>query len=181
MRIWMLVALFALGACNKTPTPAPKANEALYQEPGRLFTCSAPASWRVLENQGGAQRVTFLGPSDGPAPFSAAISVYYYPKTGSAYASPQDYASAQTLGPGKTTPLVFRPWKGLAVYEFAATRPTPVMHGAGQVETRQESTVLILSQEGFFAAVYSAPEARFALNEPAFKDLVESLRFNGAQ
>jgi hypothetical protein len=181
MRRGVLVAALLLGACSQQPPSAPKTKEALYAESGRLFTCSAPASWRVLENQGGAHRVTFLGPADGPAPFSDSISVYYYPKTGSDYATPQDYAKSQTLAAGTTGPLVFKLWKGLATYEFSATRPTPVMHGAGQVETRQESTVLIPSKQGFYAAVYSAPQAGFTQNESAFRDLVDSLRFTDAQ
>lgn len=180
-RMVLLLALLVPAACRREPAaPIPKTDMALYLETNRLFSCHAPAQWRVLENQGGAQRVTFLGPPEGPTPYAAAISLYYYPKSGSAYAAPQDYAKAQSLAPGKTGPLVSKPWKDLEIYEFSATRPAPVMHTPGRLETRQESTVLIPAPQGFYAVVYSAPAALYAKNEPAFRDLVDSLRFGRA-
>ncbi|MBI3553066.1 MAG: hypothetical protein HY077_11175 [Elusimicrobia bacterium] len=180
MRRGFCLIAVALAACGKAG-PQMDSQMALYLEPGKLFSCQAPAQWRVLEDQGGAQRVTFLGPPGGPAPFSAAITIYYYSKTGSSYATPQAYAKAEARLPGKTTPLVFKPWKGLAVYEFSAERSRPVMHGAGQTEARRELTVLIPAPEGFYAAALSAPEAGFDPAESVFRGLVESLNFGGTK
>ena len=174
----LVLALAALlpAACREPAPPQPKNDMAIYQAPQHLFSCDVPAQWRVIEDQGGAQRVSFLGPPDGPHPFWAAISVYHYAKTGSDYASPQDYAKRQALGPGKTGALLEKPWKGAAAYEFSATRPQPVMHQPKTVRVRQERTALIPTREGFLALVYSAPEDRFAKGEPVFQALLDSLR-----
>ena len=184
MRLWVLAAAaLLLASCRKKEPapPIPRAEAtAVYQEPGKLFSCEGPPAWKVLEAQGGAQKVTFLGPPDGPAPFSASIGIYYYPKQGSSFATPQDYFNSHKLEPGKTSPLIFRPFKGLAVYEFGASRPAASLHGK-KAEPRDESTMLIPSKDGFFAAVYSAPETLFPKGEPVFRGLVESLRFGGAQ
>ncbi len=179
-RLVLVAATLALASCQKSQPPS-KTGMALYLEPGKLFSCQAPANWKVLENQGGAQRVTFVGPPDGPAPYADAISVYFYAKSGSSFATPQAYAKAEALQPGTTSPLLFKPWKGLAVYEFTATRARPVMHGAGQTESRKESTVLIPAPEGFYAAVYSAPEAGFSQAEGVFRELIDSLNFGSGR
>jgi hypothetical protein len=173
----MLAVALLPAACRREPKPPiPRAGTAVYQEPSRLFSCEGPVSWKVLEDQGGSQRVTFLGPPDGPAPFSASIGVYYYSKQGSSFATPQEYFESQKLAPGQTGPLVFKPFKGLAVYEFSAKRLARARRGRDTAEPRQEATVLIPAPAGFFAAVYSAPETAFAELEPAFRGLVESLR-----
>jgi hypothetical protein len=174
VRIAFVAGLLALAACGK-PAPQEKSGTSLYLEPGKSFSCRAPGDWRVLENQGGAQRVTFVGPASGAKPYSAAITAYFYAKGGSAYSSAQDYARAQSLLPGHAGPLVFKTWKGLAVFELNADRSRPALHGAGQMEARRELTVLIPSPTGLYAFVLSAPADSYSQIEPAFRNLLDSL------
>ena len=172
----LIVGCLALAACGRQDdSVSPKKDMALYLEPNGSFSCQAPSQWRVLEKQGGAQRVTFLGPPDGPKPFAAGITVYYYQKSGSDFASPQAYAAAHRLLAGKTGPLTEKPWKGSPAWEFSATRTMPIMHRVGQTKTEKEDTVLIPAREGFYALVYSAAESVHAENAPLFRTLVESL------
>jgi hypothetical protein len=170
----LLASVVSIAACGK-PGSGEKADTSLYLEPGKLFSCRAPADWRVLEKQGGAQRVTFIGPASGAAPYSAAITAYFYEKGGSAYGSAQDYARAQALLPGRTGPLVFKTWKGLAVFEFSADRSRPALHGSGQMEERRELSVLIPSPSGLYAFVLTAPAGSYARIEPVFRGLIDSL------
>lgn len=167
--LWSVAAFLLTASCGH--------ETARYLEPHHLFSCAAPARWRVLEDQGGAQRVTFLGPAGGLAPYSAAISVFYYARKGSNYASAEDYAKAQSLLPGATGPVVSRSSRGLTLYEFSAARPVLAGRGADEAPERRESTVLITAPAGFYAVVYAAPAKSFSENEPLFRDLVDSLRF----
>lgn len=153
----------------------PQPGMALYEEPNRLFTCAVPAAWRVLEGQGGAQRVSFYGPSNGPKPYSAEISVYHYPP-GSAYASPEDYALAQRASGARASPLAERTWKGGKAYAFTTERMSPAGHGVLTPERRREETVLIASKSGLLALVHSAPAGREAETATVFSAFLESLR-----
>lgn len=176
-----LAACLCLSACSRKAASPPPARQgetpgmAIYQQPQSLFTCQAPADWRVLEDQGGAQRVTFLGPASGATPFSASISIYQYPKAGSAFGSPQDYARAQATAGGQVTSLKPRAWPGGEAFEFSQVRKGPHI-GALKPESRSELTVLIPVRDGFFALVHSAPEGARELTAPQFEALVASFK-----
>ncbi|MDD5629157.1 MAG: hypothetical protein PHU21_08830 [Elusimicrobia bacterium] len=173
-----LAACLCLAACSrKAPAPAEPKGErpamAMYEHPQRLFACQAPPDWRVLEDQGGSQRATFLGPAGGKAPFSASISIFEY-AAGGAFAAPQDYARAQATA-GAATELKPRAWKGGQAFEFSQVRKGPKV-GAQKPESREELTVLIPARGGFFALVHSAPEGGLAQTAPEFEALLDSFR-----
>ena len=176
-----LAACLCLSACSRKAASPPPARQgetpgmAIYQQPQRLFTCQAPPDWRVLEDQGGAQRVTFLGPTSGATPYSASISIYQYSKAGSAFDSPQAYALAQTTAGGKATPLKPRSWPGGEAFEFSQVRKGPHI-GALKPESRSELTVFIPVRDGFFALVHSAPEGARERTATEFEALVGSFR-----
>lgn len=163
MRRAAAALLLLISACAKKGT-------AVYQEPGGSFSCAAPADWRVLEDGGSA---TFLGPASGPRPYAASISAYYYPKS-SEHASPEAYRKSLAAAV-KTTELKTRAWKGQNAWEFTSTRTAPAVHGA-QSEPRQELTVLLPAQDGFYALVHAAPQSQPSLGAKEFADVLESFR-----
>ncbi len=175
----VLAAALALGGCmGKEPSdPAPAKGgpkTAVYQEPGGLFSCEVPASWRVLENQGGAQKVSFFGPPDGEKPFSASISFYYY-GPGSSYAGPRDYAAAQAASGGAAEPPREVEMGGRKTLRFGATRKRPVPHSTAITE-ETEDTVLIPMKSGLLAVVHAASTTVYPKTEPAFRTLLDSIR-----
>lgn len=174
-----LAVALSLGGCmgKESSDQAPAKGDqktAIYQEPGGLFSCKAPAAWRVLEAQGGGQRVSFFGPPDGEKPFSASISVYYY-GPGSAYAAPRDYAAAQAASGGSTRPPREVDLGGRKSLQFAAVRKRPVPHST-KVAEETEDTVVIPLKSGFLAVVHAAATATYPRTEPAFRALLDSLR-----
>lgn len=175
----VLAAVLALGGCmGKEPSGETPSNErqktAVYQEPSGLFSCEVPASWRVLENQGGAQKVSFFGPPDGEKPFSASISFYYY-GPGSNYATLRDYAAAQAATGGAEGTAREVELGGRKTIQFGATRSRPVPHSTKTTEEREE-TVLVPFKSGFLAVVHAAATAVHPRTEPAFRDLLDSLK-----
>lgn len=175
MRRPLAALLLAMAACGKPDSGPGGKSMTTYQDPKGLFSCQAPPDWRVLEDQGGAQRVSFFGPPAGPAPFSVSISIYYYPKSGSAFASPQDYAAAQALSGGTTTPLITRARKDGEAFGFTTSRESRKLHSSG-TELREELTVLIPAKNGFFALVHAAPRASTVETRPVFDGLVEGFQ-----
>ncbi len=147
---------------------------AAYEEPGKLFTCEAPAEWRVLEGQGGAQRVSFLGPPGGESPFAASISIYYY-APGSAFRSPEDYAAGRAMTGAERTPVAEKPWKGEKALEFSLTRRQLDRHGKTPARILREDAFLVSSGKGFIAVIHSAPPSLRPKTEPVFRALLESL------
>ncbi|TPW19890.1 MAG: hypothetical protein FD126_2236, partial [Elusimicrobia bacterium] len=83
MRLALAVALL-LTACSKDPGPG----KAVYSPKDGAFTLTAPADWRVAEDQGEGQRVSFFGP---PGSFSESIGVYRYEAT-----TPEAYRAARS-------------------------------------------------------------------------------------
>ncbi len=155
--------LLLLSACARKGT-------AVYQEPGGSFSCAAPADWRVVEDGGTA---TFLGPASGARPYAASISVYHHPKN-SEHASPQAYHKSLTAAM-KTTALKTRVWHGQTAWEFTSVRSAAAFHGA-QAEPRQELTVLLSAQDGFYALVHSAPQSEPSLGAVDFDVVLQSFR-----
>ena len=175
----VLAAALALGGCmGKEPSDLAPAKggpkTAVYQEPGGLFSCEVPAAWRVLENQGGAQKVSFFGPPDGEKPFSASISFYYY-GPGSNYAGPRDYAAAQAASGGASSPPIEKDLGGRKTLQWSSLRKRPVPHSTAITE-ETEDTVLIPMKSGFLAVVHAAATAAHPKTEASFKALLASLR-----
>lgn len=166
-------ALLLLGACRRPP---PK-DSALYVSRDGAVSARVPASWRVLEGLGGAQRATFLGPADGPRPYSQSIGVYFY-GPGSAFASPQDYARGQRLEGARVVALQPLIWKGQAAYALTDTRLAARGLHSKRQERRREKTLLVSRGGGFYAVTYSAPQDAFAAGEPVFESFLQSLKVN---
>ena len=180
-KLLALAACVGLAACSrKEAGPAAAVKEgggmAVYEERERLFTCEVPAGWRVMEDQGGGQRVSFFGPPSGPKPYSSSIAFYYFPKAGSDYKSPQDYFSAQQASGSKTTPLEERSWKDRKVLEFTTKRRQPLMHAKKEFEDLAEETILIPVKDGFVAVVHSASADAHDKTEPVFRSVLDTLR-----
>ncbi len=147
---------------------------AVYQEPGGAFSCEIPAAWRVLETQGGAQKVSFFGPPDGEKPFSASISIYQF-GPGSHYATPRDYAAAQAASGGASQAPQEADWNGRKTLRFSAVRKRPVPHSTKTTEEK-EDTVLIPLKSGFLAVVHAAAVSSHPRSEPVFRALLDNLR-----
>lgn len=161
-RVFVCVLLEAL-ACGEKPA---------YTDLRGSFSSQAPPSWRVLENQGGAQRVSFIGPSSGPGAFSTSLGVYFEPG-GNDLAALRAYARRQALGGGESSPLIPRPWKGGRAYQFSLSREERLAHGPA-LERRREAFVLIPVRSGFYVLVHSAPAGTFARAQPEFGALADS-------
>jgi hypothetical protein len=149
----------------------------VYQSPSGLFSCEAPAAWRVSEDPDGFS-VSFFGPPEGVSPFSVSFGIYYYAKSGSGFASPRDYAGAQAATAARAMPVVETSWKGQPALELRLLRMGPSIHGEAAQE-REERTVLIPAKDGFIAVVHSFPPASGAATEPLFERLLETLRPRG--
>lgn len=175
-RILAFAALLLLpAACRKKPAPLLDPGDALYQSASGDVRLEIPKGWRVMENQGGGQRVTFFGPPDGPKAYSVSIGVYFY-GPGSSFASLEDYARAQALSGRESTPLKAFDWKGQAAQELTVSRMAPSLHRVKPAEARADRYVLIPSGGGFYALDYSAPKDSAAEQAPVFERVLQSLQ-----
>jgi hypothetical protein len=163
--------LIAAGCSKKNKTD----QTALYRQPDGLFSCQAPSSWRVSQSEGGAQLVSFYGPSSGTNAYSASISYYFYSKS-SKFSRPEDFFRAQTASAGQLGPLENFLWKGVKIYEFR--RDTSPMTAASPAsgQDRLEDTVLIPVGGGFLAVVYSSAADAYGTTEPLFRKMLDSLQ-----
>lgn len=136
----LLAAALLLTACSKAPAPG----QAAYSPKDGSFSLSAPAEWRVAEDQGEGQRVSFFGP---PGSFSESIGVYFYEAT--------TLESYQAARPG-AGPLASRPD---GRFEFTASPFSPALHGRppSQLAVRH---VLIPSGNALWALVHTRPAGR---------------------
>lgn len=166
----LLACLSALAACSRG-APDGKAG---YRDPAGLFSLRGPAQWRVLESQGGAQRVSFLGPVSRPNAFSASISVYYYKKGGTGFQSPDGYIASEQASAERVTPVEKRTWKERPILAFTSERMSSPAHGSLKRERLVEDTLLIPTAKGFFALVHSAPLKTRARTAEVFEDVLES-------
>ncbi|MFH2204379.1 MAG: hypothetical protein ABIJ96_14775 [Elusimicrobiota bacterium] len=167
-RVIPLLLVLAFCACAKGGDDA-----ALYRDPAGGFALRGPDSWRVLENQGGAQRVSFFGPAGGQQPFAAMISVYYYAKEGKGYARPQNFAAAKQVLALESTPLRKIKVNGAEALEFTVKRLGAAGHGRLPIPL-DERSALVPTDQGFFAIVYSAPSVVSAESLPAFEQVLRS-------
>lgn len=129
-----------LAACSKG------SGTAGYRPRDGAFALTAPADWRVAEEQGEAQRVSFFGP---PGSFAESIGVYRYEAT-----TPEAYRSARA-GPD-AGPLAPRPDGRV---EFSARSLSPAMHGRPP-EALAVRHVLVLQGTTLWALVHTRPAAR---------------------
>ncbi len=176
-----LAALLLLGpaACRRAPRLL-SPQDALYETRDGSLRCEVPKDWRVLEDQGGAQRATFFGPPDGPRPYAFSIGAYFY-GPGSPFATPQDWARAQALSAKDSTPLTSYSWKGRSAFEMTVERRVPVLHRTGPAVLRRDRAVVIPASGGFWALVYSAPQDEFAGQQAVFDRFLQSLELPGAR
>lgn len=167
---WIALAGF-LAACSRSDAPGQAQGDkpSMSGFQSKEFRCDAPAGWRVLESQGGAQRASFFGPPAGPAPFSSSIAVYFY-GPGSNFGSPRDYWLAKA---GTGPEGLLRESQGRQ--EFTKTTLLPPLHGKAAGPLREEF-VLVPSSGGFYALVLSAPEKSAESSRPAFRALVDSFK-----
>lgn len=138
----LLAAALLLAACSKGPGPG----RALYQPKDGAFALTAPADWRVAEDQGEAQRVSFFGP---PGSFSESIGVYRYEGT-----NPEAYRSARAGA--DAGPLASRPDGRV---EFTASSLSPAMHGRPP-EALAVRHVLVSRGTALWALVHTRPAGR---------------------
>ncbi|MDE2039494.1 MAG: hypothetical protein KGO96_01775 [Elusimicrobia bacterium] len=160
---WCLCA--SLCACKPSPIAGEPA--AAYQSRGGLFSCLAPARWRVVERQGGFHLVSFFGPPDGPAPYSISLSLYYYPKTPG---SPrlERYILEQRAAARRFEPPRRWPWPGGCALRFDAW--------AQERQARHETTILIPRGGGYYAWALSAPQSDGAAAEDLLRQVIDSFR-----
>jgi hypothetical protein len=147
-----------LAACAKDPG----AGKAGYEPRDASFSLAAPGDWRVAEDQGGAQRVSFYGP---PGSYAESIAVYRYERT-----TPEAYHAARAAG---AAPLASRPD---GRYEFLAKSVSPAMHGRAPEELTVRH-VLVPEGTSLWALVHTHPAAK----EPsaAFEGLCASFKPKG--
>lgn len=160
-RLPILITAVALLACQSQE----HSKTVVYRAPGELFSCRAPARWRVLENLSPTSRALFFGPS------GELIAVYFYPGR-ALNAEEAELRAAQTvpkLGP-LAAPLQ-RPWRQVEAYEFTIDTEQPDPHGAAP-RARREKTLLLPAKSGYFSLVYSAPPAFFSASQPLFDEMV---------
>lgn len=167
MRLLLLGVLLA--ACSRAPEPAP----ASYEAPGRGFSASAPADWRVQEADGGAHRASFFGPAAGPSAFAEAIVVYRH-GPGSSMPTMDAFVAAKSLegppSPPAKASAAGRPALDLR-YSSVLTGPhfpegrRPMLHHA----------VLVADGDGYWALVHSWPEGAKP-SEAVFRAFVDSFR-----
>jgi hypothetical protein len=153
------------GACSKAPPALP--GWLGYAPKDNSFFCHAPGDWRVLEDQGGAHKVSFFGPAAGPAPYSESIAVYRHQK-GGAFATPQDYARAQAVS-GAAIPAPGLKLGPIQALEFRSERSSR----SGLTRSR---SVLFPAEDGFFALVHTAPSPAPPSGAAVFDELLKSFR-----
>lgn len=150
----VLAAALLLAACSKGPAPG----KAGYAPKDGSFELAAPADWRVAEDQGEGQRVSFFGP---PGSFSESIGVYFYEAT-----TPESYRAARS-GAG---PLSSRPD---GRFEFTAFPFSPALHGRPPAALAVRH-VLIPAGGSLWALVHTQPARRAA--GTAFDELCASFK-----
>lgn len=156
MRLF-LAAVLLLSACSKGPGPG----KAGYSPKDGAFELTAPSDWRVAEDQGEGQRVSFFGP---PGSFSESIGVYRYEAT-----TPESYRAAR---PG-AGPLSARPDGRV---EFSAALLSPALHGRPPAELAVRH-VLVPAGTALWALVHTRPAGRAP--GAAFDELCASFRPKG--
>lgn len=163
MRV-LLAAVLLLGACSKAPSPAP--GKARYEARDGAFTVDGPADWRVLEDQGGAHVVTFMGPGAVET-----IALYRYDKSPE-FPDARSYAAAQSAA-GHPAPPLERTVEGRPALELSVQRRSLAMHGRPS-ETLVVRTVLVQDDRGFWAIAHTAPLGK--ASKDVFDALVASFR-----
>lgn len=175
MRLLALAALFAFAACRKSPQAAAvPAGYVRYEHAKPRAALAVPQSWRVLQDQGGAQLVTFLGPGEGKRPFSQSLGLYFHDKGGT-FGSIEEYARAQKLAGTRKTESKERDWKGRKIVELTQTRETARRLHSSDREVRRERMALIPAEGGFYLLIASAPEADAAASDDVFTRALDSL------
>lgn len=146
MRRLAAALLLLLAACSRAPEP-PK-GMTVYEAKSGEFTTWAPSDWKVLEDQGGAQRATFFS-STGES-----IGIYRYEKGGE-QGDARQYAAAQSLS-GKAGPLLDITVGEKPALEFIVERQGLSLHGR-PAEKLRVRTVLLEDDKGFWALVDTVP------------------------
>lgn len=158
----LLAAALLLAGCSRPPQ-APE-GKAVYSDKAARFSLHGPADWRVMEEQGGAHRVTFFG----PPPAVESIAVYRHDKGGPG-GDAQAYLAGQSLG-GKSFARKLEV-KGKPARELVVEKKAPVMHGKGGELLRQR-TVVLEDEKGFWALVHTAPASQ--PSSAVFEDSLQS-------
>lgn len=142
----LAAALLLLAACSRAPEP-PK-GMTVYEAKSGEFSVWAPSDWKVLEDQGGAQRATFFSAT------GESIGIYRYEKGGE-QGDARQYAAAQSLS-GKAGPLLESSVGDKPALEFIVERDGLSLHGALREKLRVR-TVIFEDPKGFWALVDTVP------------------------
>lgn len=157
-------ALFAIVACS------PKSGKPVYTPVDGSFSCEVPGDWRVLENQGGAHRVSFYGPG------GSAVNLYFYDK--SRFSSVREYYLMESVSGATLGPLHEEKVGDRSLSTFTAARATPKLHSI-EIENLSEQTYIIPAAGGFYSIMLVAPVSSVESVRPAFLDLVRSFKARG--
>lgn len=171
-RLLALALLAAFAACKKEP-PAPR-GMTRYTHARPKASVAAPETWRVLENQGGAHIVSFLGPAEGDRPYSQSLGLYFH-KADGVYGSPREYARAQELAGTRKTQTREREWKGRKALELVVERDAARRLHSTEREKRRERMALVPSQGGFYLLLASAPAGEAAALDALFDAALDTL------
>jgi hypothetical protein len=164
MRLAVIVVLILAG-CSKNPdVPAGKA---VYEPKSGAFSLQGPADWRVMEDQGGAHRVTFFG----PLPAVESIAVYRYEK-GPVYSSAGAYLAGLSLA-GRSSPVLEVEISGRKWLELRSERTSPAMHG-GRQEKLEVRTAVLEDASGFWSLVHTAPAGK--ASKAVFDELLKTFK-----
>lgn len=157
-------ALLAL-ACSRPAAPPP--GQAVYESKSGDFSLQGPSGWRVLEEQGGAHRVTLMG----PLPDLETIAVYRYERSAE-YPDAQAYLAGQALagrpGPSRKMSLAGRP-----AWDMTVERESPPMHGAPP-QRLSVRMVVVEDARGFWSLVRTGPSGQGS--EKAFDQVLASFQ-----
>ncbi|MBI5623792.1 MAG: hypothetical protein HY924_08445 [Elusimicrobia bacterium] len=171
--ILFLAFLTLATACSPKSETGQGGGMAVYEDPQKRFSCKVPGDWRVREEEPGS--VAFFGPPSGSLAFAARVSIDFYARAGSEFASPEKFAQAQVASGAKTTPLLEKTWKGRKAYSFSLVRQLNFQHGGERIrQERREEILLIPVSDGFFAIEHSASPQAQESTAPVFQAVVES-------
>lgn len=160
----MALALLVLAGCSRAPEP-PK-GMTVYEAKSGEFTVWAPSDWKVLEDQGGAQRASFFSAT------GESIGIYRYEKGGE-HGDARQYAAAHMLS-GKAGPLLESSVGDKPALEFLVEREGLSLHGRPR-EKLLVRTIIFEDLKGFWALVDTVPMGK-APSVDAFDTVLKSFK-----
>ena len=184
----LLLAALALTACQRgaeqpaetAPTKEVAGGVALidYDSPLGAFTCRAPAEWGIREEKrGGAENVSFVGPSD-PRTGSAFIHILQYPSQADPKTDAAKYAeSFWEIDPKMKQPDLERVRIGdRTVIRFHQERPFYKLHSKTIDHMERHDYAFIPVKGGFFEIWHAAPADSYEKTLPVFEAVVRGFK-----